>query len=325
MGRHGCGAVCLTLAAAVVLAACGPVRPQPGTGSATPAAPAALQSFAADAVNLVASAGARNWSAVSVELADLEQAWTTLRPAASGRGATVGLLDAVDSAVTALAGRADALSARGTQVAANRVSAFVPDLVVLWPSSVPPQLAEMAYLARAVQLDVQSGRTSPLWMETRTLGTQWAFIRAGARARDPGDAARMDTELPALGSAVSAVLSAGGPAIARPASAAPHPASSSTASSSSTPASSSAGGPITAASSVLAPSASAAAPASSASAAAPRRRSNLSSTSSATSSAQAPRGAAAPPVTRVSTAPVASAAASILQTLGALQRAYGGG
>ena len=315
MGRFGRAPAGLAVAAAVLLGACGPLRRQPATG---PAAPAALQTFAADAADLVSSAGSRNWSAVSVQLAGLEQAWTALRPAAAGRGASAGLLDAVDSAVTAVAGRADALSVRGTQTAANRVTAFVPDLMVLWPSAAPPQLAEMAYLARAVQLDVQAGRTSPLWTEARTLATQWAYVRAGAQARDSGDASQMDSELTVLGSAVSAALSGGGTAVARPASAAPSPGSASAASSGS------AGGAVTAASSVLAPSASAAGPARSASAAAPSssRRSSLSSTASTqgAGAGSAPKPAASP-----STGPVAAAAASILQTLGALQRAYGGG
>jgi hypothetical protein len=267
---------------------------------------------------MIASAGTKDWSGVSAQLSAVQQAWSALRPAAAARGASPGLLDALDSAVAAVTAQADALSVRGTQVAANRLTGYVPDLLVLYSSPAPPQLAEMQFLARAMQLDVRAGRTAPLWTEARTAGTQWAFIRASARRTDATDATAVDQELAALGTAISGVL--GGAGVARPASV-PLPTAASTASSSS------AGTSITAASG-LAPGGSAAR--SSASASAPATsRSGSSAGTTGTASSSAPAapsgggGGGAPSTTPLSA--VSAAAAQLLQTLGSLQRAYQGG
>ena len=295
----------IALAAGLLTAGCalGTPRRQPAP---QPAAPAALNTLNADATAMIDSATAKDWSSVSAELAGLHQSWTALRPAAASRGARAGLLDSVDSALSDVDAEAEALGSRGTAVAANHLTSYVPDLAVLWAAPVPPQLLDMGYLAREIGLDVQAGQGSALWTDTRSLGTEWAYVRPAAQRKDVGDAARLDLQLADLDAAVTASLQGSNalPAAALP-SAAVVP--------STVPASASAPGSSSAPS--VASSASSAAPASSVQAPA---------SSSAAAPARNAGAAAAPaPVADGSDASVLTAAAAVLNTVGALQRAFG--
>ncbi len=200
-----CGAFALGVAVLIGVAGCsvgGTARRQPAGQTGT-APPAALGTLQADATAIIDSATARDWGQVSAQLSAIQSAWSTLRPDLASRGARTGLLDSTDRAISVLDHQSNLLSARGTALAANHLTAFVPDMLALYTSPVPPQLAEMVYLTRAIQFDADAGHRTAVWEDARTLGTQWAYIRAVAQRVDPGDASRLDLQLAALDAAVA--------------------------------------------------------------------------------------------------------------------------
>lgn len=203
-GRLCRWAATAALGAALALgaAACGTPRRQPAPQTGTPP-PAALGTLQADATGIIDSAAARDWGQVSAQLSAIHSAWGSLRPDLSARGARTGLLDSTSQAISALDHQSNLLSARGTARAANRLTAFVPDMLALYSSPVPPQLAEMEYLARATQFDADAGQAAAVWEDARALGTQWAYIRPAAQRVDPGDSSRLDLQLAELDAAVA--------------------------------------------------------------------------------------------------------------------------
>ena len=304
----GTPAACLLCLVAGCSAGRARLQPSATSGGAPP--PAALQTLAADASALLTSAAARNWTNVDAELAGVEQAWSLLRPSAAAASARTGLLDAIDGAITALVGQADAHAVRGTQTAANRVTSYVPDLLALYASPVPPQISEMQFLAREVQLD--AGRhPAAVWDDARTLETQWAYIRPAAIRVDGGDAAALDGELADLDAAVSRLAPASQAAatFAAPGAAAAGM-TSGTSGRGAAPASSSLAG--SSASSASAPSSS-----SSSAPAAPAHHHRDS-----TGAPHRPHANGAAPAPAPGASAVGQAAAQILGTLGALQSAF---
>lgn len=193
----------LALGVLLGVAGCGTApRLQPArTPGGTPP-PAALATLETNATAMMDSAVAKDWTAVSAELTAIHQAWAALRPALASRGARSGLLDSTARAIRQLSYQSNRLSGRGTARAANRVTAFFPDLQVLYTSPVPPQLAEMEFLARAIRLHANSRNLGAVWDDARTLGTQWAYIRPKAQRVGVANAAQLDLQLAELDAAV---------------------------------------------------------------------------------------------------------------------------
>ncbi len=193
----------LALGVLLGVAGCGTApRLQPARTPAGTPPPAALATLETNATAMMDSAVAKDWTAVSAELTAIHQAWAALRPALASRGARSGLLDSTASAIRQLSYQSNRLSGRGTARAANRVTAFFPDLQVLYTSPVPPQLTEMEFLARAIRLHANSRNWGAVWDDARTLGTQWAYIRPKAQRVGVANAAQLDLQIAELDAAV---------------------------------------------------------------------------------------------------------------------------
>lgn len=209
--RRACMALAVGGAMAVGMAGCaigGGARQQPARSTGGP--PAALATLDANATGIIDSATARDWNRVSAQLAAIHQSWTALSPDLTAHGARSGLLDATSGAISALDHQSNQLAPRGTAQAANRLTAFIPDMQALYPSKVPPQLAEMVYLGRAIQFHADSSHSAAVWDDTRALETQWAYIRPAAQKASNGDAARLDLQIADLDAAIAKTIGSAG-------------------------------------------------------------------------------------------------------------------
>jgi len=331
--HRACAALALGGAVALGAGGCATARRQPAGQAVTPP-PAALGTLQTDATTIIDSATARDWGQVSAQLSAIHTAWGSLRPDLAGRGARTGLLDSATQAISELDHESNLLSARGTAQAANRLTAFVPDMLSLYTSPVPPQLAEMTYLARAAQFDADAGQSAAVWEDARALGTQWAYIRTAAQGVDPGDASRLDLQLADLDAAVADQAGmTGGTAVpamtmapvTSPGGSSPGSASASSASSGSGSSASAGVGVPPSASSSVAPSATASRRSAGTSSTARASASNAATPSVPTSQRRtgtmAGSGPASPPHVA---GPVQTAAQAILTTLTALQQAFQG-
>lgn len=296
----------LGIGAAMLLAGCqlGTPRQQPGPAGTVVAPPAALGTLQSNAEAMIDSANAGDWTRVSAELAAVHQAWTSLRPDLAGRGARAGLLDSTDAALANLDRQANRLSVGGTSTAANRLTGFVPDMQTLYGASVPPQIAQMRFLAREVGNAAQAGQMTVVWDDARELGTAWAYVRPAAQKASVGDASQLDLQIAQLDAAVSQTMS-GQSASPAMASLMPVAAAGTSASISAATSSLSSAGP-SASSSATSSSAAAIPSSSSAAAPAPQRR-------------RTTRPSFTVPSTTNSISPVAAA---ILDTLDALNRDF---
>ena len=320
--RRACVALAVGGTVAAGVAGCaggGGLRRQPAGATAAP--PAALATLEANANGIIDSATARDWTAVSTQLTAVHQSWTALRPDLTGRGARSGLIYAASGAISALDHQSNLLAPRATAQAANRLTAFVPDMQALYTTPVPPQIAEMMYLGRAIQFHADSSHAAAVWEDARALGTQWAYIRPAAQRASNGDASRLDLQIADLDAAVAKTSGTGDsplPALAFAA----LPAAASTSGSGSPVASS-----VSAGMAVSASQASSATPSAPSSPAAPARTSQSSSGTPSVTTAPRRTGTMAgsgPASAPQATGPVQTAAAAVLGTLGALQRDFQG-
>ena len=303
------GALLLAAVMVPALGGCarGGARLQPQTPAA-PAPPAGIAAINTDATAIMGQAAAGSWGAVSAEISAIASAWSVLQPQLQARGPRAGLLTSIGASIAALRHQSNLLAVRGTAMAANQLTSFVPDMVTLYRSAVPPQLYEMVYLTRAVQFDADGGHSRAVWQDARALSTQYDYIRPSAQGADPTAQAQLDSQLSDLNTAVGAASTPAVPAVAgfaTPASSAAAdvsvPSSASPASTT-TPTSRAARGR---------PSASRSTPANSGTPSLPTTRRR---TGTALGS-----GPASPPHT---SGPVQSAAEALLPTLTALEQAY---
>lgn len=209
------GALLLAVAVVPALGGCarGGSRLQP-QAPAAPTPPAGIAAINTDATAIMGQAAAGSWSAVSAEISAITSAWNGLQPQLQARGARAGLLTSIGASISALRHQSNLLAIRGTAMAANQLTSFVPDMVTLYRSAVPPQLYEMLYLTRAVQFDADGGHSRAVWQDARALSTQYDYIRPSAQGVDPTAQAQLDSQLSDLNTAVAAASTPAIPAMA---------------------------------------------------------------------------------------------------------------
>ncbi len=126
-----------------------------GCARAPKSPPPVLEDLESSAEDILDLAAANPMDGADSLVRVVEADWQSYRPQAERDGAPAPVLEGMDRAVSGLRGAEVRNDPDRLSAAANEVTRFTPEFLGLYHTEVPPEVGQLDYLGRAVELDAR--------------------------------------------------------------------------------------------------------------------------------------------------------------------------
>lgn len=136
-----------------------------------------------------------DWARLHNRSVLLHEQWNAFEPNAMKSGASPGAVEGFEDQLDLLTNNLAKRDRYGSQLAANRAAAFVPDFLRLYEVKAPPDLLRLRCLVRDVSLKVEAGDWPGSEKVLKEISSVWSRVSAEARSAKEGDTSKITSKI----------------------------------------------------------------------------------------------------------------------------------